>query len=402
MVPLGFSWAGEYQFDGKMSEEVLRRYLSRSITMMYLLTREGDLDEQVRMLKQTGAKFVGRSVYNWGREQGGESSLPNKLTLAKSSAAKVHAADPEIILQACVFEIVSRDVEKLPVPAWSFEALGQPVAQRQFRYEEMLYPSGRGSNQWGSGASIPDVSRSETKLFFYYLAASYIDLGCEAIHFGQAEIMNGNDPNLDHWAEVLRLVRRYAATHARRHFVLCDAHVPHGGLMRKGELLLDFHSFPLRIEEVTDKPQQGRLREGYTDAIYGRSKGGLTPSGWRCEHLPYLVELDNYGRSRRPGQPGMGQFWVWGWDEITWFSQQETAYRNEWLRYSWNWVREHDPAGYLQMPGFRCLAGAANGKRWYYANKPSAAMPDGFDQEETIRIIWARTTPPTVDTPEGK
>jgi hypothetical protein len=84
--------------------------------------------------------------------------------------------------------------------------------------------------------------------------------------------MNGNDPNLDHWAEVLGLVRRYAATHARRRFVLCDAHVPHGGLVRQGKLLLDFHSFPLRIEEVADKPQQGRLREGFTDAIYGRSK----------------------------------------------------------------------------------------------------------------------------------
>jgi hypothetical protein len=381
--------ARDYRFDGRMSEEVLRSYLSRSITMMYLLTGQGDLDDNIRMLKETGVKFVGRAVYNWGREQGGESKLPDKLELAKKNVAKVHAADREIILQACVFEIVSREVDKLAVPPWVFAAFDQPVAQRNFRYDDMLYPRGRGSNQWGSGASVPDVSRLETKLFFYYLAASYIDAGCEAIHFGQAEIMNGNDPNLDHWAEVLGLVRRYASTHARRHFVLCDAHVPHGGLLREGKLLLDFHSFPLRIEEVADNPQQGRLREGFTDAIYGRSKGGLTPSGWRCEHLPYLVELDNYGRSRRPGQPGMGRFWVWGWDEITWFSQQPEDYRNEWLRYAWNWVREHDAAGYLQMPGLRCLAGAANGKRWYYVNKASAVIPDGFGQEGTIRVIWA-------------
>jgi len=33
----------------------------------------------------------------------------------------VHAADPQMILQACVFEIVSKDVEKLPVPAWAFK-----------------------------------------------------------------------------------------------------------------------------------------------------------------------------------------------------------------------------------------------------------------------------------------
>src|SRR5256885_5698577 len=129
--------------------------------------------------------------------------------------------------------------------------------------------------------------------------------------------MNGNDPKLDHWADVLAQARRYAAKHARRHFILCDTHVPHGGLVRDGRLLFDFHSFPLRIEELPDKPKQAQLRVGYTDAVYGRSRGGITPSGWRCEHLPYLVEFDNYGRSRRPGETGQGRFWIWGWDEIT-------------------------------------------------------------------------------------
>src|SRR6185369_15974208 len=178
--------------------------------------------------------------------------------------------------------------------------LGRPVETRNFRYEAMLYPSGRGHNQWGNGASIPDVSQDETKLWFFFLAASYLEAGCEAIHFGQAEIMNGNDPKLDHWAEVLRSVRKYAATHARRHYVLCDAHVPHGGLVRDGQLLLDFHAFPLRIAEVPARPREGELRVGFSDGIYGRSKGGTTPSGWKCEHLPFLVEFDNYGRSRKP------------------------------------------------------------------------------------------------------
>ena len=111
------------------------------------------------------------------------------------------------------------------------------------------------------------------------------------------------------------------------------------------------------------------------------------------EHLPYLVEFDNYGRSRKPGEAGMGRFWVWGWDEITWFSQQPEGDRNEWLGYAWRWVREHDPAGYLQMPGLCCLAGAASGKRWYDANRPSAAAPNGCGQETAIRAIWASDTP---------
>ena len=382
------AFAREYRFDGNISEPVLRSYLSRSMTTLDLLTGHGDVDDNIRMLKDCGVKFAGRTIYLWGQE----ADLPRKLGLAKKNAAKVHDADPEIILQACVFEIVSQDVGNLPVPDWAFVALGQPVEKRNFRYEAMLYASKKDRDQWGQGASVPDVSLNETKLWFYYLAASYIDAGCEAIHFGQAEIMNHNDRGLDHWAQVLVLVRSYAAKHARRHLVLCDAHVPSGGLVRQGKLLLDFHAFPLRIAEVAQRPQEGELRVGFIDSIYGRSKGGITPSGWRCEHLPYLVELDNWGVSSKPGQAGTGGCWVWGYDEITWFAQQPEAYRNEWLRYAWRWVREHDKEGYLEMPGSRCLAGAANGKQWYCANRASAATPDGFGQEETIRAIWAKDT----------
>ncbi len=134
-----------------------------------------------------------------------------------------------MILQGCVFEIVTAQVDQVPVPDWVFKALDLPVEKRSFRYREMLYPDGRRQNQWGRNSSVPDVSRPETKLWFYFLAASFIDLGIEAIHFGQAEIMNGNDPNLERWSQVLGLVRSYAATHARRHMVLCDAHVPRAG-----------------------------------------------------------------------------------------------------------------------------------------------------------------------------
>ena len=385
-------FAREYHFDGSMSEAVLRSYLARSMTTMYLLTGHGDFDDNLRMLTNCGVKFAGRAVYQWGREEGGAPAIPKKLEGAKAKAERIHAADSEMILQACIFEIVSRDVNDLTVPPWAFEELGRPVEARHFRYDEMLYPTGRFSNHWGQGSSVPDVSRSETKLWFYFLARSYVDAGCEAIHYGQVELMNGNDPKLDHWAEVLEQARGYAKKKARRHFMLFDAHVPRGGFVRDGKLLFDFHSFPLRIEEIPDKPKQAQLRAGFTNALYGRSKGGLTPSGWRCEHLPYLVEFDNYGRSGRAGEAGQGRFWVWGWDEITWFSQQPEKERNDWLRYAWKWVRTNDPNGYVQMPGMRIISGAADGKRWYDVHTPSTAMPNGFGQEETIRSIWAADT----------
>jgi hypothetical protein len=381
--------AGDYTFDAKISEPTLRNYLSRSMTLMWLLSGHGDLDDNLRMMTNSGVKFAGRAVFQWGREEGGESALPQKLEAARQKAAKIHAADPDIILQACIFEIISRDAENLEIPAWAFEGLGRKFEDRKFKYDQIIYESGRGVNQWGQGASVPDVSRDETKLWFYFLAASYIDAGCEAIHYGQVELMNRNDPNLDHWWEVMSAARAYAAKHSRRHCLLCDAHVPRGGLLRDGKLLLDFHSFPLRIEEIPDRPRQAQLRVGFLDSLFGRSKGGVTPSGWPCEHLPYLVEFDNYGRSRHPGEAGQGPYWVWGWDEITWFSQLSQTDRDDWLRYAWKWVRENDPAGYVQMPGSRIISGALNGRRWYDVNNASAATPNGYGQEETIKQIWA-------------
>jgi pimeloyl-ACP methyl ester carboxylesterase len=378
----------DFRFDGTISREVLENYLSRAISMEGLLNGRGDLGDNIRMLKETGAKFIGRALCLWGRE----ADLLRNLDRARDQVPRVHAVDPEMVLQACIFEIVTTQVEQVPVPEWAFTALGRPVEERNFRYADMLYPDGRRVDHWRRGQSVPDVSRPETKLWFYFLAASYIDLGIEAIHFGQTELMNGNDRDLAHYSEVLALVRSHAARQARRHMVLCDSHVPSGGLVRDGRLLMDFHSFPLRIKEVPDRPQEAVLERGFSDGIYGRSKGGRAPSGWPCEHLPYLVEIDNWGASRHPGTPRQGGIWVWGYDEITWFAHQPEAYRADWLRYARDWVRKTDPNGHLQMPGSRTVRSPLDGKRWYFANRPSEAVPDGLGDEAAIRSVWAAET----------
>jgi hypothetical protein len=380
--------AAKYQFDRTISREVLENYLDRSITMEGLLNGRGDLDDNIRMLKSIGAKFIGRALCLWASE----ANLMSNLERAKQQLPKVHGADPDMILQACIFEIVTTQVDQVPVPEWVFTALGQPPEKRNFRYADMLYPNGRFKDHWRPGQSVPDVSQPETKLWFYFLGASFIDVGCEAIHLGQTELMNKNDQNLEHYAQVLALIRAHAAKHARRHMVLLDSHVPSGGLVRDGQLLMDFHSFPLRIMETPDKPQEAILKLGFSDGIYNRSKGGATFSGWKCEHLPYLAEIDNWGVSKQPGQPKAGGIWIWGYDEITWFAQQTPAYRSNWLHYARDWVRKTDANGHLQMPGSRTLRSPLDNKRWYYANKPSTAVPEGFGDEEAIRAIWAATS----------
>jgi len=375
----------DYRFDRTISREVLENYLSRAITMEGLLNGRGDLEDNIRMLKAIGAKFIGRSLCLWG----GEANLLYNLERAKEQARQVEAADPDIILQSCIFEIVTTQADQVPVPEWAFAALGQPVEKRNFRYADMLYPDGRFKDHWRLGQSVPDVSRPETKLWFYFLGRSFIDAGCEAIHLGQTELMNRNDRALDNYAQVLALLRSYAAGHARRHMIIFDSHVPSGGLVRNGQLLMDFHSFPLRVMETPEKPQEAVLKLGFSDGLYGRSKGGMTFSGWSCEHLPYLVELDNWGVSRNPGQPKAGSIWIWGYDEITWFAHQSQEYRSNWLRYASSWLKQTDSNAHLEMPGSRTMSSPLDHKRWYYANKPSPAVPEGLDDEAAIQAIWA-------------
>ena len=371
-----------YAFDGKISREVLENYLERSITFTELLhdditqprnSRGVDPKDNLRLLVSSGAKFVGRAIMVWGRER----NLPAFLQTAKPFAEALHQADPEMILQGAAFEIVTTGVESISIPEHVFTAFELPVETRNFRYQDMLYADGRQVNHWGNG-SVPDMSRLETRLWFYFLVSSYIDAGIEAIHFGQVGLMDWNDPGHAGWLDMLGRVRAYAHEHARRHFLLCDAHTPTGGYVENGRLLFDVHAFPLRIAGVPDKPFEGVLQVGYADSIYRRSKGGMTPSGWSCEHLPYLVEFDNFG-SRNPGHPSKAPF-IWGWDEISWFTLLPESTRDEWLRYAWKWLKDNDPDGHLEMPGSRVARpGNPGGPRWFWANTRSEACPDGTE-----------------------
>ena len=83
-----------------------------------------------------------------------------------------------------------------------------------------------------------------------------------------------------------------------------------------------------------------------------------------------------------------GAYWLWGYDEISWFANQKDDYRRQWLRYAWNWVRKTDPNGFLEMPGRRGVTSPLNHLIWYAANRPSPATPEGMGDEDTISAQW--------------
>ncbi len=382
-----------YHFEGTISREVLENYLDRSVTMAYFLVTgkpEGNREylyrqDDVRLIENIGAKFIGRAIYRWN----GESRLndPNFWTDAKALMDRVYAFDPDVIFQGCLFETISREVDRVKIPSWVFADFGLPVEDRTFSYEAMLNKDGKLVNHWGR-ASVPDVTRPETQLWFYYLAGSYIDLGCEALHLGQVSLIGMADPDLKEWSGLVARIRAYAKIHARRKLVLLDAHVPRGGMVVDGVSLLDFNSFPMRIKAIPEKPHEAELQVAHLDSLYKRSKGCISPSGWSCQSLPYLVEFDNFGRSRAPNVADTKSIFVWGWDEISWFSLQPQEYRDKFLVYAYNWLRQTDPNGHLQMPVSRMISCPNDTFGSYRANTRSSSCPIGYSQEETIKKIW--------------
>lgn len=391
------STESKYYFDGSISREVLENYLDRSVTAGYFLvpgTPEGYefpyREDDIRMIRHIGAKFIGRAMYRWSEES--KLGDPAFLGYAKQLAARMHEYDPEIIFQGCLFEHVSEDVNNLAVPAWAFEAFNLSVETRNFRVEDMIKRADPAVETLmrSHGGGSPIINNLEAKLWFYFLAKSYIDIGCEAFHLGQVEVIGRDDPDKVHYSELIGKIRDYAQTNARRHYVLLDGHTPKHGFIKDGISLLDFNSFPLRIKEIANKPMQGELEVGYSDALFKKSLGAVSPCGWEAESMPYLVEFDNFGTNGNTGVANPDDHFCWGYDDITWFAVQDEAYRNQWLRYASDWLRETDPNGHLQMCVIRMISGqtAPETLRSYFANTKSATCPVGFSQEETIKEIW--------------
>jgi hypothetical protein len=395
-----FDNKSKYYFDGSISRQVLENYLDRSVTAGYFLvpgTPENYLfpfrEDDIRMVQHIGAKFIGRALYRWSEES--KLGDPAFLEYARRLTERMHEYDPEIIFQGCLFEHVSGDVNNLKIPAWVFQAFDLPVEDRNFRAEDMIKRKNADDEilmRSGRGGGTPMINNTETQLWFYFLAKSYIDAGCEAFHLGQVELIGRDDPDKSHYDAFLQKIRGYAKINARRHYIILDGHTPKGGFVKDGVSLLDFNSFPLRIKEMEDKPMEGKLEVGYLDGIYRKSEGAVSPSGWKAENMPFLVEFDNFGirRNPEPGVANLDDHFCWGYDEITWLALQDEDYRNRWLWYAFDWLRETDPNGHLQMCLIRMISGPAGEKsyRSYFANTKSAACPVGYSQEETIREIW--------------
>ncbi|MFC5406266.1 hypothetical protein [Cohnella soli] len=379
------------RFNGTISRDALESYLSRAVTAADLVNST-TLDDDLRMIGNIGAKFLGRASGVWLLEPDDDAHFRNSQTLAE----RVHEVDPDIMLQTCIFEAVYSGVETIEIPAWVFDAFQLPVERRTFRYSDMLFDSKPKGFVWDGDGGIPNMNKLETQLWFFYRAARYIDAGYEAIHMGQVHLYTAEDNGFKKTIALFQKIRDYARAHARRGIVLLDAHTH--GVNINGTLLFDFHSMPYSRMPILD--QTG---EKLALVLEGFSEGGVTPSGWSCDTLPMLMELDNWGGkffSESDGFPYERRAWKewWGYDQIAWFASQDPESRNHFLAYAFKWTAVNNIHAYLQMPIRRTLgscqismpaSGGGEGVTdCYQANQASTGCPFGFGQEETIKKIW--------------
>jgi hypothetical protein len=408
-------------FAGGANRAELENLLSKSITLSGLAVGEGVaghyFNDNLRMINNIQPNYIGRAAFSWDVYP--SESDPNMADddafydAAENYAQQVYINyDPDVVLEGCIFETVyaaydedtqdridmgfnGAGVDQIPVPEWVFTEFGLPVETRNFDYDAIRYADDRYENQWLPGTDVPDISRQEAQMWFYYRARRFIDAGYEALHLGQIEMMSENDPQHTALQSLLTRIRNYAATNARRHWVFINAHTH--GMAVDGDLLFDFHMWPLRPKEVIGDPNNAILEIGHLDSIYGQSLGGTSPSGWTCSALPYAVEIDNsVGEYDSTHQPNLNHFTVWGWDEASWYSHQGADFRNEWLWYAYKWVRDNDPNGFYMVLGARPSAdpvqigiGKYGGETWTYrANTFNKDCLVGFNQEETIKKLW--------------
>lgn len=369
-------------FDGSMPRKVLDYYLSHAATAQWIYMSD-TLDDDIRVIKKCGFKFLGRASGIWKAEMPDE----KHFELSRLAAEKIHAADPEIILQACIFEYIYReDMEATKIPAFVFEAFGLPVEDRCFDFDKAYFEEFNPDHDKSCG--FPDFARLETQMWFYYRAVNYIDAGYEAFHMGQIHLYTAKDRSWECIAKVLNMMREYGRTHARRHKIIIDAHSH--SMVKNGVSLLDYNAMPYTRFPVLDRPGEKLVlvREG-------KSGGGISPDGEYQKCFPFLMEYDNWGgkdvwahENLTYEQRAWSQWW--GGDQIYWFAAQPEEERNKFLDYTFKWTAVNNPDAYFAFPLRRPLESGeeALGQGYYQLNDASDACPDGFGQEDvTARLL---------------
>ena len=187
-------------------------------------------------------------------------------------------------------------------------------------------------------------------------------------------------------------VRAYALKHARRHFLLCGR--PHANGVATWNTASCCSTFTL--VSLADRRGPGSAssrrspgRKCGCHLLEESRRASPRAASALHEHLPYLVEFDNFGQ-KQPGKAEQNRRSSGDGIEITWFAAPARGRTpSDWLRYAWKWVKQSDPETTCKCRAAVSMSpGVPDAPGWYWANTRSEACPQGFNTEDTIKELW--------------
>jgi hypothetical protein len=340
------------------------------------------------MIANVHPKFIADGCSTWGTWE-----IAEHLNRCKHLVQDMKKIDPDIVVQGSANEWVNAGmVQGISIPEHVLRAFNLPIQKRQFNLPSMIdNPSGVDFN----GGFKPIIEKLETQMYFYWLATTYIDLGCESINFSDFKSTIRNKEDYDTWFNLVDLIKKYADHSQAVRFVLVTGHHATGYVNSYNRLLFDFHSEPCRPVEDLHSSYNYIMNGGAcmlkaeTDpdckTLYRNGLGGINPSGWLCTRNPGSVFLDNYlcmdaDCRANWGRPtnGCSTAPPYHFDEMSWFGLQTEDYRNRWLKYAYYKVKYLDTELRFALPIRRALGAGTNPDQINCNNETKAWWPSYY------------------------
>lgn len=344
------------------------------------------------------------------------------------------------IIQGGIFENIDPSVSAVPIPAdiinafkntvgfptsYYLDALGLPKALN-FDKEQIRFLSATNL------LNCPDISRIEARMWFYYLAKMYIDLGYKSIHMGQLNLWSRQDPALTYTTALLGMIRSYAQS--KNTFVLLTEE-NNRALKFPGtsNFMFDYDSRAIRAREIgfflgtpvcgdfgcvgpannylVNTPCANELYPAIIDECVlstgGNSSGYSPVSGCLLPYQPFNTYFD-FGPGDYPpvgvASPGCQEAWgTWGWDDSKWFASKISLNcRAFWMQDAICRVRTYfNGFGFMAAPGLLPVNMPTNAGKYLQNLNPTAdakyLLPDEPSVKNTIVTSWTANANPGIN-----
>ncbi|WP_118974483.1 hypothetical protein [Taibaiella koreensis] len=385
------------------------------------------------------ASIILRAVNTWGRDDvlrpGTAFYRGMQQLVIDINAAYDCQGLQRPVIQGTILEHIEKGVNVVPIPVaiimacrnekgfekkYYLDAGGNARTDLHFDFDRI-----RNKKRKLPLADCPDITRIEARMWFYYLARMYIDMGYKSIHMGQLNEWGRLDqPRYKHTATVLAAIRAYARS---RHTFVLLTQENFRALKYPGTdtFMFDYDSRALRIREVTGPEVCGDFNcntvpvdylshtpcagEGFPAVIdscvlcaQGNSGGYQPVYGTYTPFQPYNTYFD-FGPGNHPdtGKASSGcdpnpQWGTWGWDDTKWFAQKIGApCRAFWISDAIGRLRQyHNGFGFMTAPGLLLIPMPENGDRYLSGHNPTAGASYLLaDEDPVMRAVAAQWSP---------